>query len=78
MHCDQFCQFLKSCFFFWNIRCFLKPFIAQNSLNVLLYSFLIRFKELSVLNEFQHFVKNIAHALGPIFPIFKNMSLVEY
>ena len=76
MHCDQFCQFLK--IFFFYIRCFLKPFIAQNNLNVLLYSFLIRFKELSFFNQFEHFVRSIAHALGPIFPIFKNMSFVEY
>ena len=62
LHCDEFCQFSKSCHF-CNIRCFLKPFFAQNDSNVLLQSFFKRFIELSFLNQFEHFVNAISHAL---------------
>ena len=62
MHCDQFCQFLKSCHF-CSIRCFLKPSFAQNDSNVFLQSFLTRFRELSFFNQFEDFAEAIAPAL---------------
>ena len=61
MHFDQFCRFSKSCHFA-NISCFLKPFFAQNNLNVLVESFFTRFFEFSFLTESEHFAKATAHA----------------
>ena len=37
-----------------------------------------RFIELSFLNQFEHFVNAIAHALWPILLIFKKLSFLEY
>ena len=59
MHLDQFS---KSCHF-WNIRCLLKPFFERKNSNALLQSFFKRFIELSLLNQFDHFVKAVAPAL---------------
>ena len=58
----NFANFQKVVIFF-NIRSFLKPFIAQNNSNVLLQSFFKRFIEFSFLNQFEYFVKAIAPAL---------------
>ena len=65
----------KKLSFFFNIRRFFKPFIAQNNSNVLLQSFFKRFTELLFLNQFKHFVKAIAPALWPISPIFKKFLI---
>ena len=62
MHCDQFWHFLKTCHFS-NIRCFLKPFFAQNNSNELLESFLTLFLEFNFLTQAEHFGKATAPGL---------------
>ena len=62
MHCDQFWRFSKTCHFS-NIRCFLKPFLAQNNSNALLELFVTRFLEFEFLTQAEHFAKALVHAL---------------
>ena len=57
MHFDQFWPFSKPCHFS-NIRCFLKPFFAQNNYNVLLESIFAPFLEFYFLNQSAHFPKD--------------------
>ena len=77
MHFDQFWRVSKSCHFA-NISCFLKPFFAQNNLNVLVESFFTRFSKIYFLTQSEHFAKAIAHAFWPILPIFKKLSFCKY
>ena len=77
IHCGQFWWSSKSCHFL-NIRCFLKPFFAQNNSSVLLESFFSRFKEFQFLTQTYLFARAMAHALWPILAIFENLSFFEY
>ena len=70
MHCDQFWPFSKTCHFS-NIRCFLKPFFAQNNSNVLLESFFHMFFRILIFDPNWAFCKAIAMHCDQFWPFSK-------
>ena len=57
---------------------FFARFFACNKYEVLLGSFLIRFRDFYFLTESDDFAKAIALAWRPFLPIFKMLSFLEY
>ena len=62
LHCGKFWRFSKTCHFS-NIRCFLRPFFAQNNSNVSLEALLACFWQFKFLSKNDDFAKPIAFAL---------------
>jgi len=76
MHCANFGDFRKLVTF--QILGFLRPFFAQNNLDVVLEAVFTPFLDFQFLTQTEHFAKAIANAFLPILVIFEKLSLFKY